>query len=169
LYTDIFCERSHPSSYSALSFLLFIKHLVKTDLSTCQAVLQAGFLDTLLCMYACNFSSGTRVIVGVQDVLRSEILACGCSILVSLSQQPETLTVIQKHPISVLWPKNRTLLSLYGNKTATRPAMWRQVGPVGVAQRLSSLGAVFRPLMSWENQDMTELLDAYVDLVEFSK
>ncbi|KIM74477.1 hypothetical protein PILCRDRAFT_702747 [Piloderma croceum F 1598] len=28
---------------------------------------------------------------------------------------------------------------------------------------------VFRPLMSWENQDMTELLDAYVDLVEFSK
>jgi hypothetical protein len=168
-YADVFCRRSLPPNYSTLSFLSFVAQLVESDLSTCQAVFQVGFLDVLLCMYACNFSSGTHAVVGIHDILRSEILACGTAILVLLSHQPDILILIKKHPISVLWPKSNVLASLYWNQTSNRGAAWRRVAAVTVSQRVSSLGAVFRPLMSWENHNLTELVDAYVDLAEFSR
>jgi hypothetical protein len=155
---------NHP----AIPLVDFIATVAEYNDSTCQAVFDSGFLNVLICMYACNFSPHA---IGSVDEFkaRHSIIEAVCAALATLCRQPSRKAVISSHPIGVLWPKNELLLSILGNRTAERQAIWRKLGHVVVGRRLSSLRTLLQSPSSTKRSHMTELSDAQVDLKEFAR
>jgi hypothetical protein len=158
----------HPAS----PLVDFITELARTNY---QAVLDSGFLDMLLCMYACNFSSGettspfTRRLASKIGSDHNTALLEACSALLAiLCQHADALVVVSAHPLCVLWPKNRNLLFLFGRRSNERCLQWRELGSVIVAHRLAALPDLLQlPIM--DKADFSQLTDVCVDIVEFSR
>jgi hypothetical protein len=134
----------------------FILTVAKVNQDTCQAVLSSGFLDVLLCMYACNFTSSICSV----DVVKGgqiSIIEAVCDALVILCRHPDALAVISVHPICVLW--------MLGCQTQERQMIWRELGPAIVTRRIASLATP----VAMKVLNETELTDARADLVEFSR
>jgi hypothetical protein len=167
-FAEIFVQWSNPPNHSALSLLAFFVKLAETGATACQAILGAGFLDVLLCMYACNFVEGSCATIGVHNIHRPGILESGSNTLTLLSPHYGIQAGVDAHPIFTLWPNKELPLSKLNSHLADRQEMWRKVGPVIVAQRLSSLGVLLQPPMIIKDYDLAEFTDAYTDLVEFS-
>jgi hypothetical protein len=139
-----------------------------------QAVLDSGFLDMLLCMYVCNFSSGNPAFPYTQrliDRMRSDrgaILASCTAALELLSETSDALAVISAHPVCILWPKNRTLLFQFGRRSNERHLQWRYLGTVVAVRRLAALSEHLLLPMT-KKSDLSRLIDICVDIVEFSR
>jgi hypothetical protein len=154
---------NHPAS----PLVDFIATIAAQNDSTCQAVFDSGFLDMLICMYACNFSAQVRSVDDFEG--RRSIIEAVCAALVTLCHRLSLKAVISAHPIAVLWPKNELLLYILGDRTAERQAIWRKLGPVVVGRRLSSLRTLLQSPGSTKRSHMTEISDAQVDLKEFAR
>jgi hypothetical protein len=156
----------HNVNHFAGPLIAFVASVTESNHSTCQAVFDSGFLSMLICMYSCNFSAHIRSIDDTQS--RRSIIETVCTVLLTLCGQPNLQAEISAHPIGVLWPKNEQLLSILGDRTAERNVVWKQLFPIIVARRLSSLRMLFQS-PGTETSHMTELSDAQVDLKEFSR
>lgn len=167
-YTDIFVQESNPPNCSALSLLAFFVKLAETGATACRAILRAGFLDLLLCMYASNFMEGTCAQIGIHDVFRPNILEAGSNTLTLLSTHYGIQAGVDTHPIFTLWPNRELPHFKPKSRLADRQEMWRKVDPAIIARRLSSLGVLLRPPMIIKAYDLAEFTDAYADLMEFS-
>ena len=154
----------HP--FSAL--VDFVVAVADVNQMTCRAVLHSGFLDILLCMYACNFICK---VPGVDDVEydRKTILDAVYAALSSLVCQPYAQTVISTHPICVLWTQVESLLTSSGEPKPIRQAIWRKLGLSIVSRRLSSLAMILQSPTGHHRLRLAELEDARDDLVEFSR
>jgi hypothetical protein len=152
---------NHPAS----PLVDFIVTVAEENHSATQAVFNSGFLNVLVCMYACNFARHTY---SDEDVCgRKSIIETVCAALVALCRQPALHAVVLAHPICVIWPKNELLLPILGDRTTERRAIWKRLGPTIVARRLSSLRRLLQSLGSIIISHTTELSDALVDLKEF--
>jgi hypothetical protein len=155
-------DTRHPAS----PLVDFIMTVAQVNDSTVRAVFNSGFLDTLLCMYTCNFSGNLPSVDDTEEG-RGSIVEAICEGMVTLCHQSAARAEILAHPISVLWPKNEPLLSVFGDRITERKDVWRQLGPVLVSRRTS---AIAKCLQSQSNQSMIVLAaDARIDLMEFSR
>jgi hypothetical protein len=154
----------HPAS----PLVDFITTIIKENHSMYQAVLNSGFLDVLVCMYICNFSSEICRVDEVEGALHSIIEVVSAALLM-LCSQPNAQAVVSAHPICILWPKDKRLPTFIGNRSAERQAMWRRLGPVIVARRLASLRASLQSPRGTNIIHLADLSDARIDLEEFSR
>jgi hypothetical protein len=161
----------HPAS----PLVDFIAELTQTNY---QAVLDSGFLDMLVCMYICNFSSGGDAFSLSQRLIsdiawdpwdHSAMMEACTTTLQMLCKQTDALAVVLAHPVSVLWPKNQALLFLFGHRLNERCFQWREVGSVIVARRLAVLPGLLQLPVTKKKSDFFRLVDLCVDCVEFSR
>ena len=127
------CQNHQRESHIGSPLVDFIVGVAQVNYSACEAVVDAGFLDMLLCMYACNFISNLETTVphGANDTderLYLVLEACSAALL-TLCQQPDVQIRVFAHPIYVLWPESASLLSVFGRRTKERHMKWRQLGP----------------------------------------
>jgi len=155
----------HPAS-PLVDFMVAFAHI---DVTTCQAVLDAGFLDMLLCMYICGFSCDIMAhsVSGTNGKL--VIMEACTDALLQLCEYPGALIFISNHPLRILWPPNRPLSLRLGWQTKNRPSAWRQLGPVVVARRLATIPSILELSLPDSDSPVHYLIDACVDLVEFSR
>lgn len=172
LFNEMFAlsERLEDLAYS---IVVFIRDLAQVNLSTCQAVLDAGFLDVLLCMYACNFSTMKTVtedtyrvdlpMPKVQGNRMTDICKAALGICRQLASAPNAPST---HPISVLlqWP----LYSTVAQRTSQRQTKWRQLEKLRRPLIERRLVVLSDGIPSWPT-DWAQLIDMCIDLVEFSK
>src|ERR1700734_387265 len=111
----------HPAS-PLIDFLLAFAQI---DITTCQAVLDAGFLDMLLCMYICNFNCSIMPYATASVHGKSMMMEACTDALLQLCEQPGALTAISKHPLHALWPQIRPLSLQFKSQTKNRPLAWR--------------------------------------------
>lgn len=136
----------------------------------CNVVLKSGFLDVLLCIYAASFKVNPKDDWPHGTKGRNLILVTGQILLLSLSRLPETQAIISAHPVSVLWPKDRGLRSLYGLGVTQREVVWRELGSEMATRRLQSLvDLVYSPSIRRAEDAFKELTDAYLDVREFAR
>ncbi|KIM86350.1 hypothetical protein PILCRDRAFT_322932 [Piloderma croceum F 1598] len=154
-------NENHPAS----PLVDFIMIVAKVNQATCQAVLRSGFLDMLLCMYACNFISSTHSVGEIRGD-RNTLFEAVCAALVMLCRDPDADGVISAHPICGLWPMDQSLRILLGGRIQRRQRLWRQLGHDIVMRRISSLAKM---LGTTEVLDLAELTDARIDIFEFSR
>lgn len=156
----------HPAS----PIIDFIVKVAQINHSACQAVLDAGFLDMLLCMYVCNFgfsTSSRHFSVGI-DGKSMMIEACSDALL-QLSENPGAAAVIVAHPVLSLWPKNRPLTLLLKAKVTDRSTVWRTLGPLVIARRLASMSSIMEMQPVDEEFPVPAMEEACKDLVEFGR
>lgn len=111
---DAYISSLKPGTNNPTSPLVeFIMTVAEVNQSTCHAVCNSGFLDVLACMYACNFSSGRYG--GDPESGQNDIKDTICTALVRLCGRLDAKEMILAHPISVLWPRNRQLLPIFGD------------------------------------------------------
>jgi hypothetical protein len=164
-----------PEDHTASPLLDFIVKLAQVNDVACEAVLDSGFLDMLLCMYTCGFTdsmispfAGSRTNSEIDEA--RDIIFVNCSAaLLALCRHPDFVAVISTHPVSILWPKNRQLLSIFGCQRTERYEVWRQLGPVMATRRLQSLSLSRLPMTTETDSDMDQVADAWVDLIQFSR
>jgi hypothetical protein len=151
----------HPAS----PMVNFIVSLFKVNPATCQAVLQSGFLDVLLCLYASNFTSNIPSF-GDMTVGRKALIEDISDGLVILCRKSDARAFLSAHPICALWPMNQPLRSILGDQTAERQTVWRQLGPAIATRRISSLS---KTVHATDILYPDELEDNIVDITEFSR
>lgn len=149
----------HPAS----PLVDFMMQVIQISPSAYQAILGAGFLDVLLCLYACNFNSSISQRRGVDG--KSRMLDACSDALTRLCKHPNAFIVISAHPLCKLWPESQTLPFRTTQTEMDRPLAWRQLGSVLVTRRLVSLPAILELPVS---EDKSFLSEACVDLVEFA-
>lgn len=139
--------RSSIYQHPALPLVEFIGDLAQNGSMACRSIFESGFLDALLCMYASNFTSdsalshrpGPSSLRSQSDQLnRTPVIDAGNALLITLCQEPSTLIVVSAHPIAVLWPKNRRLITLLGRRTKERYVQWQKLGDHVVFKRLDA-------------------------------
>jgi hypothetical protein len=170
LMTSYFtCQKlTTPEDHPAFPLVDFILAFSQINIITCHAVLKAGFLDMLLCMYICNFDSMMpQDFTSVLD--ESMILEAFSYSLLQLCEQPGALRVISTHPLRVLWPQSRSLGLRFGWQPEKRPKAWRQLGHVIVARRLAVLPYILALPLPHNDFPPPYLVEACTDLVEFSR
>jgi hypothetical protein len=139
-----------PEDHTASPLLDFIVKLAQVNDVACEAVLDSGFLDMLLCMYTCGFTdsmispfAGSRTNSEIDEA--RDIIFVNCSAaLLALCRHPDFVAIVLTHPVSVLWPKDRRLLSIFGCQLRERYETWRRLGSVIAARRLKSLRSLSR-------------------------
>ena len=168
LFNEIFARSRSPVDV-AYSVLLFVRKLAEGNLSARQAVLDAGFLDVLLCMYACIFSTtetvandAHRVDLLMPRVLMTDIYNAALVICRQLATVPNAPSA---HPISVLlqWQLSSTV----ADRMNERMMIWRQLEKLGSPLVERRLVVLSNGNPSWPTTDW--LIDICIDLVEFSK
>jgi len=171
LDTYISSQKQDPQEYHTASPLVdFVIELAQVNDSACEAVLTSGFLDMLLCMYICGFTDTVRVVPFHEAEQAQDSMFRDCSAaLLALCRRLDFITVVSAHPVSVLWPKNREMLSLFSCQITQRFAVWIQLGHVMTTRRLQSLSRLHLPTMGETDCDLNRLADAWVDLVQFSR
>lgn len=159
-------ENSHP----AYPIIKFIANLCKVSLTTCQGVLDSGFLDTLACIYACNLigNETTRPLrfqPGHGDRNLRLLVRDGSSILTSMSHflTPQTVSA---YSVCALWPMDEQLRTLL-NERVTRDTAWRQLGPIVISRRIYSLKHLLPESKCDTNAETNHLTDADIDLESF--
>jgi hypothetical protein len=159
-------QEYHPAS----PFIDFIVSLSQINYSVCQAVLDAGFLDMLLCMYVCNFACNIPLYHGIVGVHgKSKMMEACTDALLQLCEYPGAFTIVSAHPLCAIWPKNRPLILRLGHREQNRHLTWRKLGPLVVTRRLASLPD-FLELQIPENDLPDYLLtEACTDLVDFAR
>ena len=151
----------HPASH----IVNFIASLFRVNQATCQAVLQSGFLDVLLCLYASNFTSNIPSF-GDMTVGRKALMEDISDALVILCRQSDARAFLSAHPIRALWPLNQPLRSILGDQTAERQTVWRQLGSAIATRRISSLS---KTIHATDILYPDELEDNIVDITKFSR
>lgn len=167
-------ESSHPAD----PLLKFV--LAMSEAGLHQAVLDSGFLDVLVCIYAANFvgdEENNLIVWPVYEdgevrlsslvLRRNTLLATGRDLLLSISRTREAQLIVAAHPICVLWPKDDHLIAIYGARANERGMTWRKLGNGLVLRRVFALDVLccFKDgRCSYE-----ELADASDDALEFSK
>jgi hypothetical protein len=161
---------SQPPSanHQASPLIDFLVTVARVNWSICEAVLNSGFLDMLVCMYTCNFTSDLGSVENIERG-RDSIIGSVCVALETLCCQPEARAAISRHPICVLWPTKGPLPSALGDRRTGRQAVWRRLGPVIISRRLSSIRKLLCSLESTTSSRLAELPDAQADLLEFSR
>jgi hypothetical protein len=162
-----------PEDHTASPLLDFIVGLAQVNDAACEAVLDAGFLDMLLCMYTCGFTdtmhtSPVRADSEIAEARDAIFMDCSAALL-ALCRHPDFVAVVSAHPICVLWPKNRQLLSIFGCQIMERYEVWGQLGLVMATRRLQSLALWHLPTTKDTDSNMDHVVDAWVDLVQFSR
>ena len=161
-----------PEYHIVSALVDFVVELAQMNYVACQAVLDSGFLDVVLCMYTCSFTFDKHMGDLNQTIADFEAhqnwtsKTCSAALAI-LCHQPGAQAVVSTHPIcTLLW---RPLPSLLRHRTSKRQAKWRQLGPVIIRRRLASLPA-FLPLSVMRREsDWASLTDLSIDLVEFTR
>lgn len=133
--TDTYIEHlpNEKLTHSASSLLRFILALSEAGLS--RAVLDSGFLDVLLYIYASNFVAWPTQ---NNEEIGPYLLDLGQDLLLSLSRSQEK-ELDTLHPIYGLWPKDSRLVKdIYEDNVSDREDTWRDLG-VLTTKRLHAL------------------------------
>lgn len=166
--------QSSKEEHPALPLLSFVMNLLRSNKLAYDAVLKSGFLDVLLCIYIGNFTDDYIMTAISKKALnphrvpegRQALLESGRAILSCLSLREDTQKIISLHPVCVFWPKDDSLLAMYGYRVTEREAKWRDLGTELVARRLRAIEFLFIAKGSGE---FSERDDASIDLEEFSR
>lgn len=171
LFNEIFALSKSREDF-AYSVVVFVQKLVQVNLSARQAVLDAGFLDVLLCMYACNFSmmktgtEGTYRVDLPMPKVQGNRMTDICEAALGICQQLATApNAPSDHPISVLlqWPLSSTV----AHRTNQRQTKWQQLENLRRPLIERRLAVLSNGIPSWPT-DWAQLIDICIDLVEFS-
>jgi hypothetical protein len=171
VYTSFQYDNS-PEYHDVSPLFDFVVELAQMSYVACQAVLNSGFLDVVLCMYICNFTRDTRargLYRTIADLeMRGNRMSRACSVaLGTLCRQPGAQAVVSAHTIcTLLW---RPLPTLLAQRTSERQAKWRQLGPVMATRRLAALPAFLPLSVMRKESDWGTLTDLSIDLVEFTR
>lgn len=135
-----------------------------------QAIINSGFLDSLLCIYAAHVEGDRSHNLpewpkATED--RGNLLDAGRQLLRSLSREPESRSIIASHPICVLWPKDEHLIGIYGYRVTERERVWRELGVEIVSRRMYALEVLWHAKRT--GKAFIELADASIDALEFSR
>lgn len=165
------CQNLEPEDHYGSPMLDFMLRLARESFKTSQAVLEAGFLDILLCMYICDFHYETGVHSSVAgEMMKREMMKQTCTdMLVELSKYPENVAVISGHPIFDLWPRGQ-LFDSQVTRRARNSKIWRHVDMRPLVSR--RLGVLFRDAKRRHyitEPNAAELAEACMDLIEFSR
>lgn len=166
-YLSCYVLHSH-GNHAAYPLFIFISKLARINDSGRQAVLDAGLLDMLTCMYACDFSgriylSYTRRIDAIPT--RGSILKVSTEILATICREPGALQKFQEHPISALWPKDDRLKQIVDSPLFSRHVAWRKLDKPLAIRRLGAIS-----LMATRKYDILDPLEHILcDLSEFSE
>lgn len=157
----------------ASPLLDFLMTIATANDSSCQAVLDAGFLNMLLCMYTCNFGYS---LAPHRSASCDRMLEACSDALLRLSECPGAATVISLHPVSSLWPKDELLSIQFQEEEGERAKAWRSLGEVQedmVSRRLVSLSSALQYPVSNHRLPTPlypyPLMDMCRDLIEFSR
>lgn len=162
----VYISSQRPDTHhSARPLIDFIMTVAQVNDSTLRAVFDSGFLDVLLCMYTCDFSANLPDVDDAEESRNLIVEAIGKA-MVTLCHRSDARAEILAHPICVLWPKGESLLSVLGDRITGRKEIWRQLGPILVSRRVSSIAKRFQSRSNWYT---TVLADAQIDLMEFSR
>lgn len=179
--------RSSIHQHPVLPLIDFIGDLAETGDAACRAIFDSGFLDVLLCMCASNFTSDitsfstpgpSSLHTQSAQSIRDSVIDAGNSLLTMLCREPNTLIVVSAHPIAVIWPKNRRLVTLLGRRTKERHVQWQRLGHHMVFKRLDAarilLGEHILERIKLLDDPETmiapsELAEVCVDLVGFTR
>jgi len=169
-------KQHRRNCHLATSFVQFFREVAKANASSCRALLGAGILDTLLSMYLDDFLPSTSPVnenhSGRMSLRTSLIAACDL-LLSAFSAHPEFNHILSAHPLCTLWPNKVSLPST--SEFRGRHTIWRTLEKTAVTQRLRAIkNTTFAPtpfpLSEGEMYEMsTDLIDIFVDLVEFSR
>jgi hypothetical protein len=146
----------------------FISQTAHAGSSLRQAILDAGILDLLLYMYACDFPDplqdyGSYLERKSRNI--SVILACN-SILMYLSNDIDCLSVISDHPLHIIWPQYDECLFKTGSQSQIlqqRRRTWRMLDKKLLDLRFDTIYHIL------SSDSESELLDACVDFLEFMR
>src|ERR1700689_1491475 len=99
-------KQDPPEFHVAAPVVDFVIELAQVNYTACQAVLDAGFLDMLLCMYICCYTSSSIHITashnaGIEALRVHMHEACSVA-LTTICRQRDALAVVSAHPICVL-------------------------------------------------------------------
>jgi hypothetical protein len=106
--SDVY-RRALPTgeAHSFVPFVDFISQVVRLRPAARIAVLDAGFTDVLMCMYARDFIDPVHNGGDHERRRRKPALLAACdSILLELMRHNECASVISNHHICYLWPQN---------------------------------------------------------------
>ena len=191
---DIHCELSedylaHEPTNSVqckvASFVRFMGQVAAVSDSTCLAVVNAGFLDMLLCICIGGFQPGILIPESSLD-LCSDTYNYALS---AIFAHPSGRQILSSHPVHSLWP--RILRFSFGklvvNQVSHRRKAWQCLDSKLVEQRLleikrglffmgndqstqtSTENPMIRLVSSKDSVFDTGVVDLFVDLLEFYK
>jgi hypothetical protein len=157
----------HREYHPASPLVDFMVQVARNSHLACQAVLDAGFLDVVLCLYVCNFSCS--MMAQFHDVDGKPVILDACSnALAGLCKEPNALTVFSTHPLYILWPRSHAILLDPKRTARDRFVTWRRLGLLLVARRLVALPAIVESRVHDNESHSSLLSEACTDLVEFA-
>ena len=142
----------------------FIVLIAEQDDSTCQAVLDGGFLDLLLGIYtSCPIldSGGNR------GPFTTLVSSCTSTLLI-LSKGSTNIESIIDHPVCTIWTQCGQLFHTPTTEDfiSRRCTAWRRTDKSPVLRRVVT---IYKVLLSMRNLNEPSATEIYNDLVEFSR
>jgi hypothetical protein len=170
-FDSYFLELHHHEDADAGSntepFVEFINRLAQAHPTTLPAISDAGFLDMVLCIFLSNFLSSVYDHTKEPSPMAwrgDQILACN-SVLSIFYAHPEGRSIILKHPVHSLWPKNEHLVGQASDiqQTIHRQATWSAMSLDAIKWRFWTI------YDGMHDFSQNELIGVYLDLLGFAK
>jgi hypothetical protein len=154
----------NQDGHGATPFANFVRELALSGQVPCQAVLQAGFLSMVLCMYLHDFLPSGVNHSEVGWMFRRSSLVAACNETLGVFAASVNSDVLVEHPVYVLWAKSFRIQEQY----IERRQVWRSLERSLVLWRLGTiLNVIF--LSSDSTVTTNDSVDALGDLFEFAR
>ena len=173
IYCEIFIvylsQQPSREAHPAGPLIDFMTKMAQT--SATAAALESGLLDMIVCLYVCNFSCEQvpKDIVQRFDPGHDSIFRSCCDALLSISQVPDASSILLRHPITIMWPHMPILSSVLRGTPRFRCDQWRQIKFAVVDRRMTSIGALLEMSSKKDLFIQVDLLNIYIDILEFTK
>jgi hypothetical protein len=164
--------------HSAIAFVKFMAEIADESREAAQAVVGAGFLDTLLQLCVLNFADMRDSFDDNCQVRerRKDLLDYIHGALKVLARHPTVQKSMKEHPLAVIWPREsfEKLAELGITSCAVeelpslRKLVWLRLGQTSISSRLASIDDDILEHVGLHGSTSV-LEDACLDLVEFTR
>jgi hypothetical protein len=168
--------QSPSVKHSCIPLIEFIGQVAVVGPTACKAILDAGFLHVLLCIYTHDFFDPFLAAENAKGRDHIDQLRHICDgVLNELCRHQECSDIIFNHPISVLWPRDSRSSLIWTGMAKQRPQYtrfherkrtWESLNPQFVDRRLRSI-LNCPSIWSERSSRTTERLDVCIDVSAF--